>query len=71
MVADRDDQEQGVERVRFFYANCQIGRFNYRLGGTRYALPHLLRDSEECGIGRRLGYHATAKEQGTATAARP
>lgn len=51
-----------MQDIEFFDANCQVGRHNHRIEGTPYALPHLLRDSAEHGIGRRLVHHAMAKE---------
>jgi predicted TIM-barrel fold metal-dependent hydrolase len=51
-----------VPTITFFDANCQVGRYNFRVEGGPYALPDLLADMEEMRIDRRLVYHAMAKE---------
>ena len=47
-------------------ANCQLGRYNFRVEGGPYALPELLDDMQPRGIGRRLVYHALAREDSVA-----
>jgi predicted TIM-barrel fold metal-dependent hydrolase len=57
-----------VEDIPFYDANCQIGRYNFRVeGAPQGALPELLSDMQEHGIARRLVYHAMAKEYDVAT----
>jgi len=51
-----------MQDIMFFDANCQIGRYNYRLEGTPYALEDLVSDMLDQGIARRLVTHAMAKE---------
>jgi predicted TIM-barrel fold metal-dependent hydrolase len=48
--------------IVFYDANCQIGRHNYRLEGTPFAVEDLASDMEAQGIARRLVYHSVAKE---------
>lgn len=48
--------------MRFVDSNCQIGRYNFRIEGTPYALPDLVTDMQNQGIARRLVYHALARE---------
>jgi predicted TIM-barrel fold metal-dependent hydrolase len=48
--------------IQFFDANCQLGRFNWRIEGVPYDLAALCGDAREQGIARRLVYHAMAKE---------
>ena len=51
-----------MQDIAFFDANCQIGRYNYRLEGAPYALKELVSDMLDHGIARRLVHHAMAKE---------
>lgn len=48
--------------IAFFDANCQIGRHNFRLEGTPFAVEDLAADMEARGIARRLVHHSMAKE---------
>jgi hypothetical protein len=57
-----------VEDVAFYDANCQIGRYNFRVeGAPQGAIPELVADMREHDIARRLVYHAVAKEYDVAT----
>jgi uncharacterized protein len=51
-----------MAEVAFFDANCQVGRYNYRLEGAPHDVAQLADDMQEQGIARRLVYHAMAKE---------
>jgi predicted TIM-barrel fold metal-dependent hydrolase len=55
-----------METITFFDANCQVGRYNYRIEGAPYALDDLAADMQAQGIARRLVYHAMAKENSPA-----
>ena len=48
--------------IKFFDANCQLGRYNYRPAGSPYSLDDLLTDSARHSVSRRLVYHAMARE---------
>lgn len=52
--------------LSFFDANCQIGRYNYRQEGAPFSVDESLADMRDLGIGRRLVYHAVAKENNVA-----
>ena len=50
-----------MPELSFSDANCQLGRYNYRVEGGPQALPELLDDMQARGIGRRLAYHGLAR----------
>jgi predicted TIM-barrel fold metal-dependent hydrolase len=57
-----------MDEIVFYDANCQMGRYNFRVEGAPHGtLPELLEDMQEQGIARRLVYHATAKEYDVGT----
>jgi uncharacterized protein len=51
-----------VDELRFFDANCQIGRYNFRRDGTPYTLASLINDMITQGIAQRLAFDALARE---------
>lgn len=51
-----------MDTITFFDANCQVGRYNYRIEGGPYSRADLSADSQAQGIARRLVFHAMAKE---------
>jgi hypothetical protein len=56
-----------MEEIIFYDANCQVGRYNFRVeGAPQGAVSELLSDMQEMGITYRLAHHAIAKENNVA-----
>jgi hypothetical protein len=51
-----------MDPIPFFDANCQVGRFNYRVEGAPYSVADAVEDANDLGIAERLVHHAMARD---------